>query len=477
MLIQKKDLDGILFQKSSPQFKFLFTTFSEIEVEELTPEKLNLFHKILTDPILLDYQSTEDIEWIAKFVDKYDFPKLSVANVIYAERIDHMNESNLRQKFFKDEEVSTEELNRYSINPFDVLDDFLYFQTAKFLPGLIKKSPTISKGSAIVKNIMDFQNALNESSDNLFEEFNWDNVVLAGGAVLKSLLTNSSNFYSRNQLRDYDLFLYGMNYEEALEKVKEITEFFMQKRSLFAVRNKYTITLSSDKVSFQIILRIYSHPVEVLLGFDLDSVKLAFDGTEIIMLPSCQRSILHQYNLAESDSQVFRTGTFERRLAKYEKRGFRIRVPKFRWSCVNAKFIDEEFSKLPGFGKLLRLTEYPIPRTRNVIDHQIENDLGSEENVQSYDCNIQSILTINWMTYDAPQTYLFYQKNPDFIWIPDLNDNTFEQLFDTNIWYQEYRNIPRVIVSYHDQLSISDFNLPTVANRPTIPPIFNLLAR
>ena len=48
---------------------------------------------------------------------------------------------------------------------------------------------------------------------------------------------------------------------------------------------------------FQIILKLPSTRLDILLNFDLDACALAFDGTNIFMLPRCARALETDYNV------------------------------------------------------------------------------------------------------------------------------------------------------------------------------------
>ncbi|KAH8056200.1 hypothetical protein JL722_7502 [Aureococcus anophagefferens] len=99
---------------------------------------------------------------------------------------------------------------------------------------------------------------------------------------------------------DIDLFLVGLNPSEALEKIKEIHK---------------VLKAAWD----QVILRLYSSPAEVLMGFDIDS----------------------------------RSPCYESRLRKYALRGFAVSVPAYDPSRVVASAVLGDAAKTEGLARLL----------------------------------------------------------------------------------------------------------------------------
>ena len=68
--------------------------------------------------------------------------------------------------------------------------------------------------------------------------------------------------------------------------------------SVVCFRTKHTVTLVSQFPfkHIQIILRLYKSPAETLLGFDVDSCAVAFNGTDVLMTPRAHFALVSQYN-------------------------------------------------------------------------------------------------------------------------------------------------------------------------------------
>lgn len=80
---------------------------------------------------------------------------------------------------------------------------------------LTKTRDRNASGFAVVEK-SEFLNRFNSFTSNVFNNFNWKNVIVAGGCVLGCLLTNAGNNYDSS---DIDMFVYGLSQEEANAKV------------------------------------------------------------------------------------------------------------------------------------------------------------------------------------------------------------------------------------------------------------------
>ena len=93
-----------------------------------------------------------------------------------------------------------------------------------------------------------------------------------------------------------------------------------------AFRSAYAISIVSQFPyrHIQIVLRLYSSPAEILMGFDVDSCSCGFDGKQVYMTPRCHQALIRQMNTVD---MTRRSPTYELRLAKYADRGFEVEVP------------------------------------------------------------------------------------------------------------------------------------------------------
>lgn len=214
---------------------------------------------------------------------------------------------------------------------------------------------------AVTNNLPGFIETFNILSSNIFLGIDWSNIIIAGGAVLRSIVNNAGEESNWGN-SDIDIFFYGLSAEQCIHKMHEVLDHLVEIDQIpkVIIRNERTITFGIQHdykvllVSF--ILRLYQSPLEVIAGFDIDCVKCYYDGQNVYMLPSCYRSLVTRYNLADKDNQTFKTGTYETRLKKYMARGFNIRVPNLDWTKVNGEIFHVNPKVLTGLAKLLRIT-------------------------------------------------------------------------------------------------------------------------
>ena len=157
-----------------------------------------------------------------------------------------------------------------------------------------------------------FSDTFDRITGNILKGLNWDNVFVAGGIVLATLLhptmkdgsTKLKDTDKRIQDGDIDLYIYGLGPLEATEKVKEIYEVWRSNlpannQQKLVVKNSKTINFLADYPNrrVQIILKITSSPTQILLNFDLDICAMGFNGKEVLMLPRCARALETGYNI------------------------------------------------------------------------------------------------------------------------------------------------------------------------------------
>ncbi|KAK7232275.1 hypothetical protein SO694_00030326 [Aureococcus anophagefferens] len=153
---------------------------------------------------------------------------------------------------------------------------------------------------------------------------------------------------------DIDLFLVGLNPSEALEKIKEIHKVlkaaWAQDPVIIRTKGAITFAASWPLRRVQVILRLYSSPAEVLMGFDIDSCCAAYDGTRLLCLPRFRRAVNSSLNLVDPSR---RSPSYESRLRKYALRGFAVSVPAYDPSRVVASAVLGDAAKTEGLARLL----------------------------------------------------------------------------------------------------------------------------
>ncbi|KAJ3095571.1 hypothetical protein HDU97_006802 [Phlyctochytrium planicorne] len=213
-----------------------------------------------------------------------------------------------------------------------------------------------------VTSLERFKSNFEALTHGLFKHVNFDNLFVAGGAVVAALQpsvegVNESNYFNS----DIDVFLYGLELEQVRMKVVEIYEGIMKAvtgnvefvngdeisdkqpddKSLLCVRNVRSMIFVGKypRRQIQVVFRLFKSPAEILMGFDIDSCCFGYNGKNIYTLPRGLRALTHRYNL-------------EYRLFKYAKRGFAVAVPN-----VNAAKIANKnrINTGQGLSRLLSL--------------------------------------------------------------------------------------------------------------------------
>ena len=132
---------------------------------------------------------------------------------------------------------------------------------------------------------------------------------------------------------------------------------------VIAFRSAYAISIVSQFPyrHIQIILRLYSSPAEILMGFDVDACSIGFDGSQVYMTPRCHQALVRQMNTVD---MTRRSPTYEMRLAKYADRGFEVEVPSLMRDRIDPMIFEKPWDDVRGLAKLLLLEKLRTPEAR-----------------------------------------------------------------------------------------------------------------
>lgn len=172
-------------------------------------------------------------------------------------------------------------------------------------------------------------------------------VVLAGGSIGSTL--------TRTVVADYDFFFYGVTDSVAKRFIKTIGNSTDVSR---IERSAYAVTIHYHNQKYQFILRLYKSIAEILLSFDIDACRMAYDGKRILTTESCLFALKNKINVVNFDRVSV---SYEYRLSKYARRGFSIFVPRFSYKNVlmhkipevNVDRKSETFTRLTGLSKII----------------------------------------------------------------------------------------------------------------------------
>lgn len=231
--------------------------------------------------------------------------------------------------------------------------------------------------AATVPTLAAFKTNFNLFSESSLIDMDWSNVVAAGSAVVTALLPvptphNESKralraYYHQNlaPASDVDLFIYGLNEEEAIEKIRAIErsvrDSILGETTTIRTKNAITIVSEYPTRHVQIVLRLYKSISEVLTGFDVDCACLAYDGQHVWAAPRAIRAFLTQVNHVDLTR---RSPSYENRLSKYSHRGFEVFCATLDRSRIDPTIYERSFSRVVGLARLLVLEKLPHPEDR-----------------------------------------------------------------------------------------------------------------
>ena len=145
-----------------------------------------------------------------------------------------------------------------------------------------------------------FANSLKEETDQELRGLNWENVLMASDVILDKLLIKRGTYEpgqnDHDEPQPLDLYLYGLNAEEANEKVGEIYDVWAS--NLTRPEQPRIVVKDGININFiahahhrpiRIRLQLYTSVTEALL--DLEPCAIGFDGSRTVMLPRCARML------------------------------------------------------------------------------------------------------------------------------------------------------------------------------------------
>lgn len=492
------------------------------------------FYKIQT---ILQYKSYYIIDLLdddefASFrylVSLYDIIDLDFIKLLETERGSIKYEKDLRLKALNDPNIS---LDDYFFDIFNI--DMYYFLSknrVKVPCTLTPQEMNLKQKYTIVKDIDTFQRNFRSFSNGLFDGFDWTNVVVSGSSVLSCLTVpddvkilewfycNNRDYtretilssyldriqwhYSPEDLEDeelvgsildygmlfkrsteyskvnpaidsdIDLYIYGLNTEDAIEKIYQIIIFFIRKINfryirgdddffweqfekwrqdpelypltyiksdgIVITRNRNAITINAGFPfrQIQIITQLFQRKGEFILAYDLDCIKSFYDGKTVFTTEQACRAIEHGYNSVYQDIFPAR----KERQKKYTERGYVSRYPgitldKATELIPSLHKSDEEsiygVRKISFFDKSILRTYLTNFIYRHDFTFAIFPTLGIDEDDENLASWIDCI-----MNPELFQDSLWeqYQTRTNLLWVEQDFDGSelIEQLWNTII--------------------------------------------
>lgn len=242
---------------------------------------------------------------------------------------------------------------------------------------------------AIAASLQDFRTNFNLFTESSLADLDWKNVVVAGSAVVTSLLSvPEQHAHSKRSLRRYfhellapasdvDLFLYDLTEVQAIEKIKQIErnvrDALLVETTTIRTKNTITIVSQYPVRHVQIVLRIYKSITEILTGFDVDCSCAAYDGKQVWASPRAIAAYMTQTNTLDLTR---RSPSYENRLSKYRHRGFEVKFAELDRSRIDPTIYERSFYRTQGLARLLILEKLPKSSEREAYIDQRRMERG-----------------------------------------------------------------------------------------------------
>ena len=176
---------------------------------------------------------------------------------------------------------------------------------------------------------------------------------------------------------DVDLFIYGLNEKQAIEKIKQIERNIKDSilHETTTIRTKNAITIASQYPTrhVQIVLRLYDSVSQIITGFDVDCACAAYTGDQVYAAPRAIAAFMTQCNTIDLTR---RSPSYENRLSKYSHRGFEVYWPLLERSRVDPTIFERSFGRTQGLARLLILEKLPKTVDRDTYMDQRRAERG-----------------------------------------------------------------------------------------------------
>ena len=165
---------------------------------------------------------------------------------------------------------------------FDLVEPNLVYK--KFKGRLcFDKTPNYEVGKPIISS--NYKQNFNNYTQNIFDGFNWSNVIIAGGLVNKMINPNFEDnlvkgFYDNS---DIDMYLYGHT-KTKKKKLEYILNFLNDKLGTYYLinfSNVITLIFPNYHCDIQIIIGNYKSPLQIVSDFDLSHLQMLYNGNSV----------------------------------------------------------------------------------------------------------------------------------------------------------------------------------------------------
>lgn len=174
-------------------------------------------------------------------------------------------------------------------------------------------------------------------------------LIVAGGKMVSGL------YNKPNTNQDVDFFIIARNEEEAI-RITETTittwrRKFLNSLSVEVLDNVINVFIDfidppGFTLNFQIIKRIYTHPAQVVHGFDIDICCILFDGHSVHATPNAARAIASGFNLFDQNKlSTTAIHRYEKYMNRYDLSTLIVGAPQESLDAVVNKFPNNKYSR------------------------------------------------------------------------------------------------------------------------------------
>ena len=219
----------------------------------------------------------------------------------------------------------------------------------------------------VTVNPMLFFTRLQKTLDGLIdEEFNWNNVLFAGGLI--SGLLEKKYDPKWYETSDIDLFIYGLSKTESIKKFQEIYDYFKNRFGNgfygFIYAGAPILNLIfPERRPIQVIITQKQNPLNVLTDFDLTHCQVGFDGDKIVSTKEFIESI------STKTTRITKGAVHAYRLVKAYQRGYSVYKPKY----CNIKNYFHQYI-MDGNHPVNTDKHWHIENLQNELDELLQNE-------------------------------------------------------------------------------------------------------
>lgn len=272
----------------------------------------------------------------------------------------------------------------------------------------IKNDKTLRPFDEFIKRFHNF-------TQNLFVDFKWNNIIIAGGSINKLL---GYTFEKIPKSTDIDIFIYGTEYQKKIT-TEYLINFLKSKfhQNIYFVFRDSVINIyipNNNLPMLQIIISEYTEAQNIIYNFDIDYVKVFLQNNQVFCTPSFLAS--YKYQITSVDYYKIT----HRRLKKISRSGFNLLYTENITHKINYFYSTNNPSYFPN---------------ENESPDEIKANISYYENINSKSIITDTNLLLNIINFDGLKNkYLRKNKNQDETLYLDLSmiDESSIQYFKIN---------------------------------------------